>query len=781
MPHARRPASIRRVKWKAGATTDPAQIARWWHRWPQANVGVATGRRSGIVVVDVDGAAGRALFAQVCTELGFAPSLSASTGRPGGGTHIYYRCAEESPNNAAGGLDLRGGGGLVVAPPSLHASGAVYRWRQAALADMPAPLLAWFWARAKRKAPSAGKAGLVLPAHLQGRPARNTIERATAGILDLPEPSDLAAALAAIPNDDAGWDQWNRIGMATWAACGGAAPQGLAAFEAWSAKSAKHVEGACAERWRAYAGCPPTDLQFGTLVYEARQAVAGWEPPSQRVRLIDPFAESEVMQHQSVCTAASGHPDKTRPLPSDASPAGAVNGAAFPFADAGLAALSQEKSLNPLIQLNERYSVIGDMGGKCLVMGWVRSKFDDSVKVPSFQSFKSFSERYASTYVLVKHRNSKDELVEDAKQLGAHWLKWPQRRSFEGLDLVPGAEAVLPGNVLNLWCGFAVAPAPGRWERMKWHIIHILAQGDAAAALYILRFAAWTVQHPGERAEVALVFKGGKGSGKSTFANALKRLFGAHGLQIFSRQHLVGAFNGHLRNCLLLFADEAFWAGDKQGKSALKGLLTEPILMIEQKGIDAAPWKNRLHVIMAANADWVVPASHDERRYAMFDVSAEKIGDLVYFKELHHEIEHGGLAAMLHDLQQVELGGWHPRQILHTAALRTQKLHSLNPWQAWWEQILQDGVLPFHVAGAVNKARGMAVLGHFRETAGHVTDTSAQGLARFLKGVGGDRRHDKNGTLWTFKPLNELRIDWDRKMGGWNWDYAISDWSDFKP
>ena len=46
-------------------------------------------------------------------------------------------------------------------------------------------------------------------------------------------------------------------------------------------------------------------------------------------------------------------------------------------------------------------------------------------------------------------------------------------------------------------------------------------------------------------------------------------------MQIFNSKHLVGAFNGHLRNCLLLFADEAFWAGDKQGESVLKGMLTK--------------------------------------------------------------------------------------------------------------------------------------------------------------------------------------------------------------
>jgi Mesyanzhinovviridae DNA primase len=140
-----------------------------------------------------------------------------------------------------------------------------------------------------------------------------------------------------------------------------------------------------------------------------------------------------------------------------------------------------------------------------------------------------------------------------------------------------------------------------------------LANGDPDFADYILRWSAWAVQNPGTPAEVALVLKGEKGSGKGTWFVALRRIFGPHGLHIASSKHLIGSFNGHTRYCLFLFADEAFWAGDVQGESELKAMLTEPTRIVEQKFVDAGPIKNRLHVGMAANAAWAVPASHDER------------------------------------------------------------------------------------------------------------------------------------------------------------------------
>jgi len=177
------------------------------------------------------------------------------------------------------------------------------------------------------------------------------------------------------------------------------------------------------------------------------------------------------------------------------------------------------------------------------------------------------------------------------------------------------------------------------------------------------------------------------------FATALLSLFGPHGLHIHRAKHMIG-FNAMLRNCLLLYADEAFWAGDKQGESTLKALITESTLTIEQKGVDAVQWHNRIHLIMTANADWVVPASHDERRYAVFNVAENRMNDQKYFDALHHELDHGGLAAMLYDLQRVDLKGWHPRQILRTKALTEQKMQSMTPLQEWWEAMLQEGAIP---------------------------------------------------------------------------------------
>jgi hypothetical protein len=112
------------------ASRDPAQIKRWWQRWPQANIGIATGEASACVVLDIDPRhGGGAGLAELRERIAIPETLAIETGR--GGAHLYFTYEGADIKNSAGklgeGLDVRGQGGYVVAPPSLHQSGNRYR------------------------------------------------------------------------------------------------------------------------------------------------------------------------------------------------------------------------------------------------------------------------------------------------------------------------------------------------------------------------------------------------------------------------------------------------------------------------------------------------------------------------------------------------------------------------------------------------------------------------------------------------------------------------------
>lgn len=133
------------------ARASAAEVGRWFRRWPNANVGVVTGSISGIIVLDVDAKHGGAASLRAL-EKRYAPlpeTVTALSG--GGGRHYYFTHPGSELHNRAGiakGLDLRGDGGMIVAPPSIHPSGRPYAWQdthapdEIALARLPAWLLA---------------------------------------------------------------------------------------------------------------------------------------------------------------------------------------------------------------------------------------------------------------------------------------------------------------------------------------------------------------------------------------------------------------------------------------------------------------------------------------------------------------------------------------------------------------------------------------------------------------------------------------------------------------
>jgi len=126
------------------------EIGQWFEHWPDANVGIVTGRISGIVVVDIDAPHG-GLDSVAAIEALHGPlpaTVEAATG--GGGRHLYFAHPGTRVANRAGirpGIDLRGDGGCVVAPPSVHPSGRRYAWvagrgpHELALAPPPVPFL----------------------------------------------------------------------------------------------------------------------------------------------------------------------------------------------------------------------------------------------------------------------------------------------------------------------------------------------------------------------------------------------------------------------------------------------------------------------------------------------------------------------------------------------------------------------------------------------------------------------------------------------------------------
>lgn len=141
-----------KTDWAAKPLRTGLDVDLWWSRHPLCNVGIATGEASGFIVLDIDpDKGGWDSFNRIVKKHGKIPSTIVSvTGS--GGRHVLFRHPGKGQKikNAIGylpGIDIRGDGGQIVAPPSLHGSGMRYEWHRDAhpAKTRLAPMPDWLW------------------------------------------------------------------------------------------------------------------------------------------------------------------------------------------------------------------------------------------------------------------------------------------------------------------------------------------------------------------------------------------------------------------------------------------------------------------------------------------------------------------------------------------------------------------------------------------------------------------------------------------------------------
>ena len=326
-------------------------------------------------------------------------------------------------------------------------------------------------------------------------------------------------------------------------------------------------------------------------------------------------------------------------------------------------------------ELNQRHAVVM-VGGKCRVLNEVEcpifNRPDISLSTPT-----DFMNRYANRKI-------------NDKPLGQAWFNHPKRRQLEGIVFAPGKDT--PGQY-NLWRGFAAEPVQGDCSLYLNHIKDVICSGDENIYKYVIGWMAHSVQNLGDLVGTAIVLKGKQGAGKGIFVREFGRLFGGHFTHISQSSHLTGKFNAHLKQTIVLFADEACWGGDKQAEGPLKALITEPTLLIEGKGQDPITVKNHVHVLVSSNNDWVVPCGPEERRFLVVEVSEKRAQDGEYFGAIQKEMDAGGREALLHYMMNYDLKGVDLRSFPKTEALFEMKMLGASPVYKFWYEKLLAGAL----------------------------------------------------------------------------------------
>lgn len=557
----------------------------------------------------------------------------------------------------------------------------------------------------------------------------------------------LRTALAKLdPLDYQDHEKWLALGMACWAAVAGD-HEGRDAFVEFSTSDPKYADHG-----------PAIEMRWET-----------WAPKEGEAAIT---ARSLFAQLPNI-DGMYGHILTENPLPAMApeaprvdlvGPDGGAAGMGHPFLD----------------EIEARHCIVENLGGKSVVVEELLRPSTGTHEM-TFSTFRAFKERYAHKLV-----PKGDDKFVDA---GSEWIRRTAKR-YRQLEFAPKD---LGPDVLNVWRGFAVEPREdGDCGLYFEHLRHKVCGDNTEHFEWLKGWMAHAVQRPWEAPQIAVVFKGGMGTGKGIVFQYFGRLFGRHTLQVTNPEHVVGRFNRHLMDKVFIFSDETFHAGNKTHEQILKGLVTEESLFVEAKGIDGFMARRYFRLGLASNEEWCVPAASDDRRFFVLDLGPKVMGDAeakAYFDPLCDQMNRPeNLGNLLWQLQQVDLSKWDPRRRPKTAALADQQIQSLDPAASFLHGILCSGELPNDfesvprnewAEGATWRGTGAFVDALEAQARGRFATRRAVEMAlssafkRFLPaaqkgkvGKGDDRR---NG--WVLPSLGDCRAAFENAVGqklGWD-------------
>lgn len=356
----------------------------------------------------------------------------------------------------------------------------------------------------------------------------------------------------------------------------------------------------------------------------------------------------------------------------------------------------------------------------------------------------------------------------DAAKVVKEILFDPGTVCYSGIEFNPAGTS---GKFLNLWVGPTIDAVAGDWSLIKSFLLDVICDGDQAAYDYLIRYIAHALQRPEDKPGVMIILIGGQGIGKGTLGRILQKIWSATYIQVNNIDAITGSFNAILERGYIVFMDEALFAGDRRSSDALKSIVTEPIIHINEKHQPARQIRSYHRIIAATNAAHFKNTDRDDRRDFTLRVSEAHKDDFAYWDALHHEIDHGGVQAMAHDLLAIDLSGFNVRDKPNTKEFMEQKLLSLEPVARWWYDFLVSGALddawPEFIGTVEIIEKVWDFSGHklFRKP---TAVTVAQDMKKLCPGAVKQQKQDNLSRVRGFvlPPLEQARAEFEQYIGG---------------
>jgi hypothetical protein len=273
------------------------------------------------------------------------------------------------------------------------------------------------------------------------------------------------------------------------------------------------------------------------------------------------------------------------------------------------------------------------------------------------------------------------------------WMKSKNRSEYHGIEFIQTKKSKYP--VYEIFKGFAYTPQYSiNIDAFLNFVFEVICNSDILYYNVVITFFAQIVQYPHIKHNTALGLFGGKGIGKSTFINAIGKIFEGYFLVTADPGKILGQFNHHIGKTLLCYANESFFIGDRKNEAKLKNFISESETTYEIKGGAIFVGKNLARLVIDSNDDSVIKESADERRFITPILSSKYQGNKEYFHTLHTLINDPKFCESLmyfllfFDITPYEIYlKFPPRNEINIE----QQLLNLSDLDSWWFACLQEG------------------------------------------------------------------------------------------
>jgi hypothetical protein len=355
-------------------------------------------------------------------------------------------------------------------------------------------------------------------------------------------------------------------------------------------------------------------------------------------------------------------------------------------------------------RMNEEGCCVVNLKGKVRYVFQTPDTDHPTQKVDNFAEKAAFKDWFADETVTRMRLLPSGKFGPVPVPIGNIYVDHPEREKLIGMKFVPGKPRILPNKVLNTCSGFAVQPEEGDCSLFLEHCRDVICNKDPVLYKYLQGWMASTAQRPWDLVQPALIITSpNKGTGKSKWGEQFGSLFGRHFMVIADQRHLVGNFNAHTSELVLLMSDETYDLSDPEALGILNTRITAKTVPIEKKGIDVISAPNYCRFIVLSNDESPVKLMFDDRRFVILRASEHRKRDYDYFKALDEQMDNGGREALLHYLLNYPLEGFNPRDIPYSAEKDKLILANATVFEKIIISWAQQGVLPGALVGRYGK------------------------------------------------------------------------------